>query len=177
MGVSVIKLRVLPSDLDLNFHMNNGVFLSIMDLGRTRFSVRSGLYGLAKKHGWGLGVVGGISITYLKSLIPFQKFTLCTKLAGHYDGWFYIEQRFESRGKLVACALVKVTFLKKSKRVLPKEILENIHDLKEKYTIINTVPLRAFIHKLSEKMKTLVLKYDVLIYIKDCEALEELKIN
>jgi len=120
------SMRVMPLDLDANFHMNNGVFLSIMDLGRTRFSFRSGLFRLAKKNGWGLGVVGGISITYLRSLAPFQKFTLCTKLAGHHDGWFYIEQRFESKKKLIACALVKVTFVKKGKRVLPEEIIEKM---------------------------------------------------
>lgn len=117
------SMRVMPLDLDANMHMNNGVFLSVMDLGRSRLSFRTGLYRQSKIHGWGLGVVGGISITYLKSLAPFQKFTLCTKLAGHHDGWFYIEQRFESRRKLVACALVKVIFLKKGKRVSTDEII------------------------------------------------------
>ena len=125
-GKDIKSMRVMPLDLDGNFHMNNGVFLSIMDLGRTRFSIRSGLYRLAMKNGWGFGVVGGINITYLKSLAPFQKFNLCTKLAGHHNGWFYIEQRFESKGKLVACALVKVAFLKKKKRILPNEIIEKI---------------------------------------------------
>ena len=120
------SMRVLPLDLDGNFHMNNGVFLSIMDLGRTRFTLRSGLYNLAIKNGWGFGVVGGINITYLKSLAPFQKYELHTKLAGHHEGWFYIEQRFESKGKLVACALVKVAFLKKGSRVLPEEIISKM---------------------------------------------------
>ena len=59
----VKSMRVMPLDLDGNFHMNNGVFLSIMDLGRTRFTLRSGLYNLAIKNGWGFGVVGGIKIT------------------------------------------------------------------------------------------------------------------
>ncbi len=58
---------------------------------------------------------------------------------------------------------------------LPKEVLENIEGLKEKYLIINTVPLRSITHKLSKEMETLVLKYDILIYIKDCEALEDLE--
>ncbi len=120
--VDYCTLRVWPNDLDLNFHLNNGRFLSIMDLGRTRLSIRSGLYKKAKEQGWGLGVVGGLNITYFKSLAPFQKFILCSKLAGHYDGWFYIEQRFESKGKLVAAALVKVAFLKNGKRI-PVEVI------------------------------------------------------
>mgnify|MGYP003688219777 CR=1 FL=1 len=111
------EMRVWPQDLDANIHLNNGKFLSIMDLGRTRLSIRSGLYNKAKEQGWGLGVVGGANITYFKSLAPFQKFTLKTKLAGHFDGWIYIEQRFESKGKLVAAALVKVAFLENKKRL------------------------------------------------------------
>lgn len=116
-------MRVLPNDLDLNFHLNNGRFLSLMDLGRTRLSIRSGLYKKSREENWGMGVVGGLSITYLKSLAPLQKFKLKSKLAGHFDGWFFIEQRFESKGKLVAAALVKVTFLREGKRVPAKEIM------------------------------------------------------
>jgi acyl-CoA thioesterase FadM len=119
-----VQLTVLPNDLDLNIHLNNGRFLSIMDLGRTRLSIRTGLYDIAKTMGWGNGVVGGIAITYLKSLSVFQRYTLCTKLAGHYNGWLYIEQRFESRGQLVAAALVKVTFLKGGKRVSAQDLIE-----------------------------------------------------
>ncbi len=121
-----VELRVWPNDIDMNIHLNNGRFLSLMDLGRTRLSIRTGLFSMAKKKGWGLGVVGGINIIYLKSLAPFQKFTLTTKLAGHHDGWFYIEQRFESKGKLVAAALVKVTFLYQKKRLDAKIIMNEM---------------------------------------------------
>ena len=117
-----VKLRVWPNDLDMNFHLNNGRYLSMMDLGRTRLSLRTGLFNKAKQNGWGYGVVGGLNITYLKSLAPLQSFTLKSKLAGHYDGWLYIEQRFESKGRLAAAALVKVVFLKGKMRVSPDEI-------------------------------------------------------
>ena len=61
-----VELRVWPNDIDMNIHLNNGRFLSLMDLGRTRLSIRTGLFSMAKKKGWGLGVVGGINIIYLK---------------------------------------------------------------------------------------------------------------
>ena len=35
MDVHAIWFRVLPNDLDSNLHMNNGRYLTIMDLGRT----------------------------------------------------------------------------------------------------------------------------------------------
>jgi acyl-CoA thioesterase FadM len=94
-----------------------------MDLGRTRIGIRTGLFKKSLEKKWGFGVVGGMSITYLKSLAPFQKFKLTSKLAGHYDGWFFIEQRFESKGKLVAAALVKVAFLRSGKKVMPEEMM------------------------------------------------------
>lgn len=119
-----VKLRVWPNDLDANIHLNNGRFLSLMDLGRTRLSVRSGLYKKAKELKWGLGVVGGVNMTYFKSLGPFESFDLKTKLAGHYDGWVYIEQRFERKGKLVAAALVKVIFLKEGSRLPVKDMMK-----------------------------------------------------
>ncbi len=128
-----VDMRVWPNDLDINIHLNNGRFLSLMDLGRTRLSIRTGLFKLAKKLGWGYGVVGGVTIIYLKSIAPFQKFQLKTKLAGHYNGWFYIEQRFEAKGKLIAAALVKVTFLKNRKRISAEEIIKamNVDEIGE----------------------------------------------
>lgn len=125
-GKDQVSLRVLPTDMDLNMHMNNGRFLSLMDIGRTRLIIRTGLYRFIWKEKWG-AVAGGVNITFLKSLGFFQKYTLTSKMAGHYDNWIYIEQRFESKGKLVACALAKVTFLKDSKKVPVNEILEKMN--------------------------------------------------
>ena len=35
--------RVLPNDCDMNLHMNNGRYLSFMDLGRVHLMAQSGL--------------------------------------------------------------------------------------------------------------------------------------
>ena len=125
-AVDRCQMRVWPNDLDVNIHLNNGRYLSLMDLGRTRLSIRSGLFKKAKEMGWGYGVVGGLNITYFKSLSCFQKFTLTTKLAGHYDGWLYLEQRFESQEKLAAAALVKVTFVGKKGRIPAEDIIKSM---------------------------------------------------
>lgn len=121
-----VKMRVWPNDIDVNIHLNNGRYLSIMDLGRTRMSIRSGLYHKALKMGWGFGVVGGVNITYLKSLGLFQSYYLTSKIAGHHDGWVFIEQRFESHQELVAAALVKVVFLKDGKRIPIDEMIKQL---------------------------------------------------
>jgi hypothetical protein len=56
---------------------------------------------------------------------------------------------------------------------LPKELTEVIKNQEEKYLVIDASQLRSKVNSLSGKMKELVLKYDVLIYIKSCEALEK----
>lgn len=56
----------------------------------------------------------------------------------------------------------------------PEEIKELIKNTTGKYILIDATKLRAKANHLSLEMKSLVLKYDVLIYINDCEALENL---
>lgn len=61
-----------------------------------------------------------------------------------------------------------------SSKKLPKEVTEIINIQKGKYIVIETQKLREKANSLSPKMKKLVLKYDLLIYIRDCVALEKL---
>ena len=50
--VARTPFRVLPTDLDLLFHMNNGKYLSILDLGRLDLLLRSGLWQALTERGW-----------------------------------------------------------------------------------------------------------------------------
>jgi len=67
--VSRVPFRVLPNDLDLQKHMNNGVYLSIMDLGRMDLMVRSGVWRELSARGY-YPVVVSSTITYRRSLGP-----------------------------------------------------------------------------------------------------------
>lgn len=98
--------RVLPTDLDLNLHMNNARYLSLMDLGRVDLLSRYGLLRLAFRAHW-LPVLGAVTIRFFRPLRPWQRYDLVTRVAGWDEKWFYLEQRFESEGKLVARAMVK----------------------------------------------------------------------
>ncbi|WP_375731226.1 thioesterase family protein, partial [Azospirillum sp. B506] len=40
---STLRFRVWPTDLDLNLHMTNARYFSVMDLGRTDLAIRVGL--------------------------------------------------------------------------------------------------------------------------------------
>jgi acyl-CoA thioesterase FadM len=103
---SVLAFRVWPTDLDVNFHMNNGRYLTIMDLGRVDLMLRTGLGRMALKRKW-FPLVGSATIRFRRSLDPLQRFQLRSRILCWDEKWFFIEQRFERRGELIALGLVK----------------------------------------------------------------------
>lgn len=123
---SVLHLRVLPNDLDLNMHMNNGQFLSIMDLGRLDLLIRTDLAGTLIKHRW-QPLVGAVNIRYKLSLLPFQKYRLHTKVIGWDEKWFYIEQRFERKNRTIAVGMVKALFRGDRRNITPEQTLKLIN--------------------------------------------------
>lgn len=121
LDTSVRKFIVWPNDLDLNLHMNNGRFLTVMDLGRFDLSFRTGLGGLFLKGHW-RPVLGAAKIRYRRSLAPFQRYELHTRMLAWDDKWLYLEQRFMVRGELYAEALVKTVIKGPEGTVSPRDI-------------------------------------------------------
>ena len=119
---SCLKFMVLPSDLDLNFHMNNGRYLALMDLGRFELMMRTGLFRKGITRRW-VPVIADIKIRYRYSLRPFQHVELHTSMVGWDRKWFYLEQRFESQGRLMARALVKVAFIHAGRTLNASEVV------------------------------------------------------
>jgi len=103
---AVLEFRVMPNDLDPNWHVNNGRYLTLMDLGRIDLTLRMGFLRLVFSDRW-MPVLGGAMITFQRPLKLFQRYTLHTRLAGWDEKWLYLEQYFESDGKRVATAVVK----------------------------------------------------------------------
>jgi acyl-CoA thioesterase FadM len=118
------RFRVWPTDLDIYNHMNNGVFLTILDLGRYDHGKRTGIWDKWNKIGW-YPVVVAENITFRKSLRLWQTFDLESKVIGWSDEAFYFEQRFVVGEEIYARAVVRIRFLKRSRGIVsPKEILE-----------------------------------------------------
>ena len=65
--IGVTKFMVLPHDIDLNIHLNNGRFLTFMDLGRLDFIMRAGLARVFLKMKWN-PVVASATVRYRKSI-------------------------------------------------------------------------------------------------------------
>ena len=107
---SRVAFRVLPNDCDVNLHMNNGRYLSFMDLGRVHLVAQIGLLPVILRRRW-RAALGAAEINFIRALAPFQKFDLVTRLVTWDDKYAYMEQRFESGGVLCAHAFVKGLFL------------------------------------------------------------------
>lgn len=99
---------VLPSDLDLNMHMNNSKYLRECDFGRIHFWLTTGLNKVCTRLKARI-VVNAVNIRYRRSLELFQSFELLTKLICWEDDAFYLEQSLVTGdGFIAAIAYVKV---------------------------------------------------------------------
>jgi acyl-CoA thioesterase FadM len=110
---AVTPFRVWPSDLDTLLHMNNGKYLSIMDLGRMDLMLRSGTWPRLKAAGW-YPVLAGQTIAYYRSLNPWKTFEVHTRILGFDDRWGFLEQTFVRGGRVHARAVVRSRFLKRT---------------------------------------------------------------
>lgn len=115
---TTLTFRVWPTDVDVLMHMNNGRYLTLMDLGRADAIIRSGVRARTAGAGW-YTVVASETIRFRESLALFSKFELRTKLLGWDDKSFYLRQLFIIRGRVVSIGLVRVRFLRKSGGTVP----------------------------------------------------------
>ena len=114
----VTQRRVLPTDLDINLHMNNGRYMTLTDIERMELLIRSGAWAELRKNKW-LPVLGGNMITFRKSLNPFEKYTIHTKIICWDEKWLYIKHTFK-RGdddKVAAINVVRGAFVGKEGRI------------------------------------------------------------
>lgn len=109
------RLRVNPFDLDLNFHMNNGRYLAIMDLGRFDLMLKSKSFWKLTKQGY-YPVVSSEGIRFRKSLKVFESFDLVTRIEAWDEKDFYISQMFVRDGEVVAEGIIKGRFLQRGRR-------------------------------------------------------------
>lgn len=113
-----LYFHVLPTDLDLNGHMNNGRYLTIMDIGRMDFVLRVKLAGYVIKNGY-IPVLSSAKMRYRIPLMPFEEYELQTRILCWDDKWVFMEQRFiiadgPKAGVAAAIGLIKGSFYDKN---------------------------------------------------------------
>ena len=123
---SRLGFRVWPTDLDLNVHMNNARYLSLMDLGRLDMILRSGMGRLVWRDKL-QPVIAGALVRFRRPLKPFEKIHLRSRLLAWDDKWMFIEHRLEC-GDVLAChAVVKAMLVAKSGGVAPAELARQLN--------------------------------------------------
>ena len=104
--------------------MNNGIYLTLLDLARFDLMKRANTWQRLKKQKVHPVVVQE-TITFRKSLTPWLKFDVETKILGWDEQAFYVGQRFVVRDEIYAEAVVKLRFLKSPRGIpTPNEINE-----------------------------------------------------
>lgn len=119
---STVHFRSWPNDLDLNLHVNNGRYLTFMDLGRIHLLAQMGLLGTVVRRAW-QPVLTAAEINFIRAIGPFQRFALVTRLLTWDEKYFYLEQQFMRGETLCAVASVRGLFIARGRRIAPAEAL------------------------------------------------------
>lgn len=119
---SSLPLRVLPTDIDIAMHVNNGMYFSLMDLGRFDLMVRAGIWDRMRRRGW-TPVVSGETIAFRKSLQLWQSYTIESRIIGLDSKAIYFEQRMVAGGEIYARAHIATRLVDKGRPVSQEDIL------------------------------------------------------
>ncbi|GHD98172.1 thioeseterase [Defluviimonas sp. 20V17] len=89
--VHVSYHRCWPWDLDPWMELNNGRTLTLYDLGRIPFAVRTGLVAAMRRNGWGM-TVAGAAVRYRRRIRAFRRFQMRSRALGWDTRFLYLEQ-------------------------------------------------------------------------------------
>jgi acyl-CoA thioesterase FadM len=119
-------VRVWPNDLDLNGHMNNGRYLTMVDQLLIEYFARCGFARVILKNGW-RPMAGGALVSFRKGLRPFERYRLVFEVVGHDAQWNYMRFRFLRRdGTLCAVGYTKGAVVGKQGFVPNREAFEQL---------------------------------------------------
>lgn len=104
------RFRVLPHDIDINLHLNNGRYLQLIDLNRAEWMIRTGIWQIIRRNRW-KPILGSVAVQYRREMRLWSTGTIETQLLGWDSRWTYLEHRIaDDSGRLVAVALAKAGF-------------------------------------------------------------------
>ena len=117
-----INLIVLPQDIDPFMELNNGRYVTLLDLGRFSLGAKVNMVSFLKRNNWSLTIIGTYN-EYRYRLRLFQRFILKTKIIGYDEKWFYFFQKVERNGKTHMASIVKFAYTSKKGLVSTKEVI------------------------------------------------------
>lgn len=122
---SRLPMIVLPNDLDINLHMNNGRYLTICDLNRVDLFIRTGLVQSMRKRKW-FPVIAEHTMTYRKSLHLFERYTAELEVTHWDEKYFYMTHTFSNATRVVATGTSKGAIRSRTEVIKPEDVLAAI---------------------------------------------------
>ena len=146
LAVIVSRFRVMPWDIDSNMHMNNVRYLKYLEKGRIDHCINTPFFIQCYNRRWH-AVIVNISLNYIRSLKPLQKFEVVTRIKTWDDKYFYFEQTFTSKGQVYANALLRLAILHGKQKISPTDALSlMMPDVETSPLPASAVYLNKFIH-------------------------------
>jgi acyl-CoA thioesterase FadM len=137
-----LSFRVWITDIDISV-MNHAAILTVMEVGRIDFMIRTNFFKIANKNKWYFPSQA-LTVQYYRPLKVFQKAKLLTRISYVDEKWIYLEQKIIRDGKAISACLVKSTIKKGRETVPTSEILKilGIHEVpKDKSKLIDCYEL------------------------------------
>ncbi|MDO9527370.1 MAG: acyl-CoA thioesterase [Gemmobacter sp.] len=111
-----------PWDLDPWIELNNGRTLTLYDLGRIPFAMRTGIYKALRANKWGMTVAGN-SVRYRRRVRAFQRFDMVSRCLGWDSRFIYLEQSMFRGGECTNQMLLRQAVTDKAGIVNPQRVL------------------------------------------------------
>lgn len=114
------KFRVLPHDIDINRHLNNGRYLQWIDVNRAEWLIRTGILRVVRHNRW-KPILGSVAMNYRRELCLWERACVETRLLGWDHRWTYLEHRVtKDSGRTVAIGIAKAGFRTQGRWVDPE---------------------------------------------------------
>jgi acyl-CoA thioesterase FadM len=114
-----LSMRVLPNDLDINGHMTNARFLSVLDLGLIAILIRSRFMNAISSFG-AFPIEGGVTISYRRQLTPLARYRLRIWYIGCDARWHVFGFAFLRKdGSLAASGMTRGGVVQRGRGLLP----------------------------------------------------------
>lgn len=118
-----LGMIVLPNDLDINGHVNNGRYFTYCDIARVDMARRTGILAMARKHK-AMPVVGDSMARFRRDLKLFDRFEIQSRVLGWDERWVYMEHRVMQHGRVCVLIVVRGGFKAKTGLLRPTDMAE-----------------------------------------------------
>jgi acyl-CoA thioesterase FadM len=120
-----LTMTVLPTDLDFNVHVNNGRYLTLADVARMDYVLRTGSAKVALALR-ARPIVGDAVAKFRRDLKPFQRFTVASRTLGWNERWNFLEHRFIRHGRVVGVVVIRGMFVNKDGPLAPPVLARHL---------------------------------------------------